>query len=179
MSDINQVLLNMLLNGQGGQANVEEMLGDNSDIDPMTRLLVSQALSPNKARQDGSDEIDPDDEEDYTPSRRRRAMQRLRARFEDMQQQIEEMQWQIEEMEAHNDELAAALGACYLCWGEDLKCPECQGKGKPGSVAPDRALFKEWVLPAVKAARIAEPQRLKPKVDSVEPKTKEETQNVG
>lgn len=33
--------------------------------------------------------------------------------------------------------LAAALGACGLCWGEDARCPSCHGRGRPGMVRPD------------------------------------------
>ena len=34
-------------------------------------------------------------------------------------------------------ELAAALGACGLCWGEDEHCPGCRGRGRAGMVRPD------------------------------------------
>lgn len=37
-------------------------------------------------------------------------------------------------------ELAAALGACGLCWGEDDHCPGCHGRGRAGMVRPDEAL---------------------------------------
>ncbi len=45
--------------------------------------------------------------------------------------------------------LAAALGACD-CWGEDVDCPECGGKGSAGWVPPDPELFAEYVVPAVR-----------------------------
>ncbi|MBX9797457.1 hypothetical protein [Sphingomonas sp.] len=35
--------------------------------------------------------------------------------------------------------LAAALGACGLCWGDDDLCPSCRGRGAPGMVRPDPA----------------------------------------
>jgi len=37
-------------------------------------------------------------------------------------------------------ELAAALGACGLCWGDDQSCPGCHGRGRAGMVRPDEAL---------------------------------------
>jgi hypothetical protein len=37
-------------------------------------------------------------------------------------------------------DLAAAFGACGLCWGEDPLCPSCRGRGKPGRFAPDPEL---------------------------------------
>ncbi|WP_380785938.1 hypothetical protein [Sphingomonas sp. R86521] len=33
--------------------------------------------------------------------------------------------------------LAAALGACGLCWGDDDLCPGCRGRGGVGMVRPD------------------------------------------
>ncbi len=37
-------------------------------------------------------------------------------------------------------DLAAALGACGLCWGEDDGCPSCRGRGHPGAMRPDPKL---------------------------------------
>jgi hypothetical protein len=49
-----------------------------------------------------------------------------------------------------NDILAGALGACPLCWGDDLDCGECGGNGVPGSTPPRQALFAKYVLPALR-----------------------------
>lgn len=42
--------------------------------------------------------------------------------------------------EARLGDLAAALGACGLCWGDDGSCPSCRGRGRPGMVRPDPEL---------------------------------------
>jgi len=34
-------------------------------------------------------------------------------------------------------QLAAALGACGLCWGEDPGCLGCRGRGRPGMIRCD------------------------------------------
>lgn len=52
---------------------------------------------------------------------------------------------------ARNAILAAALGACPECWGVEPGCPNCNGSGKPGWVAPDEAAFAAWVAPAIHA----------------------------
>ena len=44
--------------------------------------------------------------------------------------------------------LAAALGACDQCWGEDASCPACDGTGRPGSSPPHAELFDRYVRPA-------------------------------
>jgi hypothetical protein len=63
-----------------------------------------------------------------------------------------------EELDAALDrlsDLAAVLGACGLCWGEDRECRSCRGRGKPGMFAPEPAtrsrFFAEAVEPAVKS----------------------------
>jgi hypothetical protein len=50
-------------------------------------------------------------------------------------------------------QLAEALGACGLCWGEDRECRACRGRGRPGYAVPNESLFEELVLPAVRVLR--------------------------
>jgi hypothetical protein len=57
-------------------------------------------------------------------------------------------------MQARNAVIAAALGGCERCWGEELECPECKGAGRPGWTAPDPAAFETWVAPAIRAAAL-------------------------
>lgn len=63
-----------------------------------------------------------------------------------------------------NDLLAAALGACCLCWGHDLSCRSCRGRGGPGFCIPDQELFEEYVVPAIHTFRAQ-----KAKVQSLSP----------
>ena len=51
------------------------------------------------------------------------------------------------------EHMAAAIGACPLCWGEDPECRECGGRGTPGAFLPHRASFAELVLPAIDRVR--------------------------
>ena len=46
--------------------------------------------------------------------------------------------------------LAAALGACPECWGDDRACPSCRGRGTPGAYPADRPLYARYVLPAAR-----------------------------
>ena len=68
----------------------------------------------------------------------------------------------IEQMVDRNSLLAAALGACD-CWGVDDVCPFCEGFGATGWTRPDRALFAEFVYPAVRALATARSGRLRPR----------------
>jgi hypothetical protein len=56
---------------------------------------------------------------------------------------------ELDELRLMNDRLAAALGACYLCWGKRADCPNCEGRGSSGWVASDKASFAELVRPAL------------------------------
>lgn len=53
------------------------------------------------------------------------------------------------ELQGRLDDLAAAIGACATCFGEDLLCETCQGAGLPGSRLPQAAEFHTYVRPAV------------------------------
>lgn len=58
-----------------------------------------------------------------------------------------------EEVRRRVEELAAALGACPVCFGDDLLCPTCHGAGEPGARAPDPVAFRRFVVPALDRAR--------------------------
>lgn len=55
---------------------------------------------------------------------------------------------ELELAQTIGDTLAAALGACYLCWGEDDRCEQCRGAGHPGWALPDAELYERFVVPA-------------------------------
>jgi hypothetical protein len=60
---------------------------------------------------------------------------------------------EVEALQHRNDEFAAAVGACFLCFGDDPNCVECGGLGAPGSRAPEPAAYRKIVLPAVRRAQ--------------------------
>jgi hypothetical protein len=64
--------------------------------------------------------------------------------------QLEAARAEVNILRARCDTIAAALGACGLCWGEDVSCRACRGHGAPGRSIPDEELFREFVLPAVR-----------------------------
>jgi hypothetical protein len=41
--------------------------------------------------------------------------------------------------------VAALVGACPICLGEDDDCPECGGRGKPGCRQPDGEALIVWI----------------------------------
>jgi hypothetical protein len=67
--------------------------------------------------------------------------------------QLEAAHSEIKLLRERCDTVAAALGACALCWGHDPGCRACRGHGLPGRRLPDDDLFAEYVLPAVRLVR--------------------------
>lgn len=124
----------------GGNAGIATLLADHPN--PTVRLLseiwASQARTESAVEDDEPPAADPPAD---------RAASRRIARLEEELQRTGEF----------IDALAAALGACARCWGNDPTCPACAGTGAPGSIVPDRALFARFIAPAVH--RLAEARR--------------------
>jgi hypothetical protein len=70
-----------------------------------------------------------------------------------LRRRLEHLEPELERLQEINDTLAAALGACEVCWGDDPDCETCRGRGGPGSLLPDRALCERLVMPAVRRLR--------------------------
>jgi hypothetical protein len=60
-----------------------------------------------------------------------------------------------EHARARIESLAAALGACPICFGGDVLCDTCHGAGTPGARAPDPIEFNRYVAPAIVRVREA------------------------
>src|SRR5262249_4172994 len=65
--------------------------------------------------------------------------------MKNLEEKVQRMYAELEVLRGRNDSLAIALGACYLCFGDDSLCQECQGRGVPGSRRPDPAAFRQYV----------------------------------
>ena len=67
-------------------------------------------------------------------------LERSQARGARLQRTARRLASQLEVAQDLLADLAAAFGACGLCWGEDIQCLSCRGRGKPGRFAPDADL---------------------------------------
>ncbi len=79
-----------------------------------------------------------------------------------MRQKLGEVYPELAELRSRNERLAAALGACYLCWGKDLDCDLCDGQGRPGHFSPNSKRFQQYVLPATQRLRRHSESRASP-----------------
>jgi hypothetical protein len=133
----------------GSPPPLPEMLLEVGQGDPRLEgiarfLALSQQLAGQEERADALSADDGNLEPPRTQHRRgsaqlRRVLRRLVA--------------EVAELRERNDALAAALGACYLCWGTDAGCPDCAGHGSPGSAPVDVSQFAAWIQPALHRLR--------------------------
>jgi hypothetical protein len=89
--------------------------------------------------------------------RQQREAEEQRRQEHRLKKMMTSMYTELEALRVRSDTLAAALGACYLCFGEDLSCPACMGQGAPGALLPDAAAFRQYVAPAVNRIRARPP----------------------
>lgn len=87
--------------------------------------------------------------------------QRRRRRAAKIRRHIEELEAEVDELRHRNDALAAALGACHVCWGEHDGCATCSGRGQPGWFRPDVATSRQIIGPAIERLRF-EQRRARP-----------------
>jgi len=134
--------------GAGPALTAEELLAQLGQGNPMAGLLAKH-LAESKQRRTVID-VEPADEETSESAAESAppdaAMSELRACAESMFAELKVLR-------ERSDCLAAALGACCLCWGEDPECRGCRGRGRPGYAIPDETQFEEYVLPAVLTLR--------------------------
>ena len=87
----------------------------------------------------------------------------LQQRTKELARLARKMFAELKVLRVRNDNLAAALGACHLCWGEDPDCPYCNGDGGVGAFVIDFELFDEIVGPALEQVHgrpgLVRPQR--------------------
>jgi len=153
-------LQGMLASGAGAQAELASQLAAHPN--PTVRMLAEMWSRRREAGETVDDEIpgeppapavEPLDLDDLGLHDTLRGPA-LRRRVSDLEQEVERL------LEI-NETLAAALGACPVCWGDDPRCEVCHGQGGPGSRRPDRALFESLVTPALRRLRgPQQPQRL-------------------
>jgi hypothetical protein len=88
------------------------------------------------------------------------AQAEVAVRLEELTEMVDNLYAEVETLRARSVELAAALGACYVCFGTDLLCPRCGGRGRPGSRPPKPEAYRAYVVPAVmRVRRLTEAQR--------------------
>ena len=157
-----------LLQGQGTSPDTSQLfkqIAERYSDNPMMSMLLTQMMNGNESVDTEDDEIleleaEEVDEDDLrvNPSRRKGYManEEIRNRIKHRIQSISE---ELYVLRQHSEELAAALGACDICWGYDDECEQCHGHGTPGWHPPRRDAFDKYVKPAIRALGQKIPER--------------------
>ena len=155
--DRRRLLMEALMTSRLGvtDTNLQALLGEYGDdptVNAIRQILElrqdEESLAEDSATVEArrtSDSFDYDRPDTYGRSdMRASSKERILSR-------IDALRDEVQLLRTRNDELAAALGACYLCWGENAECSVCAGRGVFGSVTPDPVLFARIATPAVRA----------------------------
>ena len=121
---------------------------DDPRIGLLTQLLEQRMTPAEPAPTDAGMQAAAD--HPYAEPGRAVQEERERARrLRELNDTVRKVYAELKALRERNDALAAALGACFLCFGADPLCEECGGLGAPGSRAPEPAAYREYVLPAL------------------------------
>ncbi len=73
----------------------------------------------------------------------------LKEQVKEMRENRNQLLHRINDLRRLNKSLAASLGSCHLCWGEDETCLTCGGAGAPGWKTVNSRLFNIFILPVL------------------------------
>jgi hypothetical protein len=136
--------------GADPQQSVSDLLSQVGDGNPIASLLASQlAQSQTSSAKHESPVIEAEFREADAVATEQAAQASENA-VRELRRQVESMFAELKTLRERTDTLAAALGACCLCWGQDPECRFCHGRGTPGFVMPDESLLAQLVLPAIR-----------------------------
>jgi hypothetical protein len=132
----------------GGTPDVGALMSAAGHSDPaLGAVLSALAQQRNAAAERQAEEGDDGDGSES-------ALSNLQARFEHLREVARRMDVELRALRRRNTHLAAALGACPHCWGENPDCNTCAGEGLPGSAPPHRGHWQHYL-----GAFVAPPQR--------------------
>ncbi len=126
----------------GGSTDLASLMASSGQSNPaMEAVLGAIAQQRAAAAANAEAEVDTAESADDAPDR----IAGLEARFDQLRDVARRMDAELRLLRRRNAQLAAALGACPQCWGEDPECTVCAGEGQPGSAPPHRQHFRHYV----------------------------------
>ena len=155
-------VLQTLLSGMGAGASggalpsAQELLSQLESTDPTVGLLAKYLAARQASESESSSEeeaIEVEGEVVYAAEVQSvdvEQFERLAQVVQRLGGHVTKLRAELDQLREVNDALAAALGACYLCWGKDAGCPVCHGTGRPGTTMPDKRLFARFVAPVLR-----------------------------
>ena len=159
-------LVSALLSSQGSSGTLDPVslllsqLGGQAASDPRAALLM-RLLDRRGGSPENIDEAkeDPDAQVAEHAAQHAQVGQQGARGIRELRTLAKRMYTELESLRERNDALAAALGACHLCFGTDPLCEECGGRGAPGSLAPDPDAFHDYIVPALRRVQTIRRER--------------------
>ncbi len=127
--------------------SAQELLSQLESANPTMGLIAKYLVALRESNNESSAEAEIEAEEEFLQAGEDQYSAQVVQRLE---QQVEKLRAELVLLRERNDAFAVALGACYLCWGEDPNCSICLGTGRPGSVLPDEQSFAQLIAPAIR-----------------------------
>jgi hypothetical protein len=129
---------------------LQAMLSQMNHADPQVRQLIEQQIRASQERKKQQET----NEETLRRFRiqNKRLMDQISAMKAQSKQNKEEQDRMVNCLDYFlklNNSLAAALGSCDNCWGEDQNCEKCNGDGLPGWREVNKRLFNIYVQPCL------------------------------
>jgi hypothetical protein len=150
------MLARMRSSDPNSRLNIEELLAQQAQTNPMAAMFAKHMAEQKAiaAARENLPVIDVEASEvDAEVEEIQEQGEDSAAALSELRQYMKGMFAEIKLLRERNDALAAAVGACCLCWGQNLECRSCRGRGGPGFCMPDESLFEEFVLPAIQTLR--------------------------
>jgi hypothetical protein len=144
--------------GEASLPDPHELLARYGNDNPAVKLLIQQMMARQEAAGPGAGRIIEGKIADHAYETEEDLNQEFAAEgaseaLQELRREIEAASAELALCRERNNLLAAALGACCFCWGQDRSCLSCRGRGVPGFSRPDEDLFREYVAPAVRTLR--------------------------
>jgi hypothetical protein len=145
-----ELLARLRSSGGDGGPTPDAVLSQLGQNDPMARVLAQHLA---EARRQPVIDLEAIEETPVPPGQPIEESIEASAAILELRRHAESMFAELKVLRERNNLLAAAVGACCLCWGDDVECRICRGRGRPGFALPDEDLFEEFVLPAIRLLR--------------------------
>jgi hypothetical protein len=143
--DPNTMLFQQLLGKTGEKPTMQGLLAQVAETNPNLAPLANYLIQREAERREQEAREEAEITVEQLPDRR--------DSLKNLELTVHKLYRELEDLRERNDALAAALGACYLCWGDDFQCPYCHGQGATGWRSPDPDLFGQWIKPILHVRR--------------------------
>lgn len=140
-----------LMQGMEAGLSIQDVLLSQMDTSNPAMALLTRMIAERSVDSASRSEIEPDEDEEVENELSQARLKRLSAAYRQLQHEAERLRNEVEELQLRNDTVAAALGACYLCWGEYPMCEVCNGNGVAGYFPVHVQPFNELILPAIRS----------------------------